>query len=169
MTNWLRSLRGAIGMGVTWAVGWAIGGVLIGVASILTPWLPWEAFFRVFDAPLPAFAVPGFFGGVLFSLVLRVAGRHRSFDELSLPRFAFWGAVGGVLLSLVPAAMVAVGLASIGEGALGIWQFTAVIIGPLTLFSAASAAGSLILARRAEIPRSNEPAIDRQIARSPDR
>lgn len=46
--------------------------------------------------------------------MLGIAERRRRFDELSLPRFAAWGAVGGVLLSLVPAAMVAVGLASIG-------------------------------------------------------
>jgi hypothetical protein len=139
-------------MGLTWAAGWAIGGLLIGVASVLTPWLPWQAFFSVFDAPRPALAVPGFFGGVLFSTVLRIAGRHRGFDELSLPRFMAWGALGGVLLSLIPATMVGIGLASIGKGALGIWQFTAVIIGPLTLLSAGSAAGSLILARRAERP-----------------
>ena len=77
MGSWLRRLRGAIGMGVTWAVGWALFGVTIGVLSILTPWLPWGLFFAVFDAPLPALAVPGFVGGTIFSLVLGVAGRRR--------------------------------------------------------------------------------------------
>jgi len=28
MTTWLRRLRGAVGMGVTWAVAWAVAGVL---------------------------------------------------------------------------------------------------------------------------------------------
>lgn len=150
MKRWLRRIRGAVGMGLTWAVGWALTGLLIGVASILLPGLPWDAFFEVFDAPLPAMAVPGFFGGALFSVVLGIAGRRRRFDELSLPRFAVWGGIGGMLLGLLPAAMVAVGVATIGRQGLGLWQFTAVISGPLVLLSAASAAGSLLLARRAE-------------------
>ena len=147
MKKWLRRIRGAVAMGLTWAVGWALFGLLIGVASILLPWLPWELFFDVFDAPLPALAIPGFIGGVLFSTVLGIAGRRRRFDELSLPRFGFCGAVGGVLLSLVPAAMVAVGLASAN---VDLWLFTAVIMGPMTLLSAVSASGSLMLARKAE-------------------
>ena len=105
MRKWLERVRGALGMGITWAVGWALFGVLIGVASLILPGLPWHYFFDVFDAPLPALAVPGFFGGVLFSTVLGVAGRRRRFDELSLPGVAAWGALGGMLLSLLPAAM----------------------------------------------------------------
>jgi hypothetical protein len=150
MKNWLRRIRGAVGMGLTWAVGWALAGVLIGVTSILLPGLPWDSFFDVFDAPLPALAIPGFVGGVLFSTVLGIAGRRRRFDELSLPRFAAWGAVGGLLLSLVPAAMVAVGLASLGRPDLGLWQITAAISGPLIVLSAVSASGTLMLARMAE-------------------
>jgi hypothetical protein len=137
-------------MALSWAAGWALFGLLIGVASKLLPGLPWHYFFDVFDAPLPALAVPGFVGGALFSTVLGIAGRGRRFDELSLPRFAAWGAVGGVLLSLVPAAMVTVGLATFRAGALGLWQLTAVVSGPLALLGAASASGSLLLARRAE-------------------
>lgn len=150
MTTWLRRIRGAVGMGLSWAVGWALFGLTIGVASKLLPFLPWHYFFDIFDAPLPALAMPGFIGGALFSTVLGVAGRRRRFDELSLPRFAAWGAVGGLLLGLVPAAMVTVGLATMGDGALGLWQLTAVVSGPLALLGAASASGSLLLARRAE-------------------
>jgi len=150
MKNWLRRLRGAVGMGLTWAAGWAIVGLLIGVTSILLPGLPWDSFFEFFDAPLPALAVPGFVGGALFSIVLGVAARRRRFDELSLPRFAAWGALGGFLLSLVPATMVAVGLATLNRPDTGLWQITAVIAVPFTLLSAASAAGSLLLARKAE-------------------
>jgi len=150
MPGWLRRMRGMIGTGLTWALGWAVGGVLLGVSSILLPWLPWDGFFRIFDAPLPALAVPGFFGGMLFSVLLGIAGRNRRFDELSLPRFAAWGAAGGVLLSLLPAALVLLGLASTEGGSLGLWQLTAVIVAPLTLLSAASAAGSLWFARRSE-------------------
>jgi hypothetical protein len=156
MKRWLKRARGALGMGLTWAVGWAIFGLLIGVSSILLPFLPWERFFEVFDAPLPALAVPGFFGGVIFSFVLGIAGRRRRFDELSLPRFAAWGAVGGLLLSLVPAAMVAVGLAHLGRPDFGLWSVTASISGPLILLSTLSASGSLMLARLAQGRRVSE-------------
>lgn len=147
--NWFRRIRGAVGMGVTWAIGWALFGILIGVTSKILPGLPWDSFFNVFDAPLPALAVPGFFGGVLFSIVLGVAGRHRKFSELSLRRFAAWGAVGGLMLALVPDAMVVAGLATIGPK-FGVGQLTALIAAPLTILCAASASGSLLLARRAE-------------------
>jgi hypothetical protein len=148
--RWLKRVRGAIGMGLTWAVGWALTGLAIGVASKLLPGLPiWDPFFRAFDAPLPALAVPGFVGGVLFSFVLGIAGRRRKFSDLSLGRFAAWGTLGGVLLSLVPATLAALGLATLREG-LGVWQLTAVIGVPLTILSAASACGSLVLARKSE-------------------
>jgi hypothetical protein len=150
MKKWLTRARGALGMGLTWAVGWALFGLLIGVSSILIPFLPWERFFEVFDAPLPALAVPGFVGGVIFSVVLGIAGRRRRFDELSLPRFAAWGAVGGLLLSLVPATMVGVGLAHLGRPDFGVGAITATISGPLILLSALSASGSLMLARLAQ-------------------
>jgi hypothetical protein len=150
MKKWLRRIRGAVGMGLTWAVGWALGGLLIGVTSKLLPGLPWDLFFEFFDAPLPALAIPGFVGGVLFSMVLGIAGQRRRFDELSLPRFTAWGAVGGLLLSLAPAAVVAVGLGSSEGSKYDLWQITAAISGPFILFSALSAAGSLTLARRSE-------------------
>ena len=148
MNKWVKRIRGMLGMGLTWAAGWALFGLLIGVSSLLLPGL-FDPFFRVFDAPLPALGVPGFFGGALFSIVLGIAGRRRKFSELSLPRFAAWGAVGGVLLSLVPAAMSAVGLLTTASEGPSIWEFTSVIIGPLTLLSAISASASLLLARRA--------------------
>jgi hypothetical protein len=150
MKKWLRRIRGAVGMGLTWAAGWALGGVLIGVSSILLPGLPWDSFFEVFDAPLPALAIPGFVGGALFSLVLGIAGRRRRFHELSLPRFAAWGAVGGLLLTLFPFALVAVGLASTEGGRFDAWHIIAVISGPFIFLSALSAAGSLMLARMGE-------------------
>ena len=147
MKKWLRRIRGAVGMGLTWAAGWALVGVLIGVTSILLPGLPWDLFFEVFDAPLPALAIPGFVGGAFFSTVLGIAGGRLRFDELSLPRFGAWGAVAGLLLALFPAAMVAVGFASAN---VDLWLNTAIVIGPLALLCAVSASGSLMLARMAE-------------------
>ena len=150
MRKWLGRARGSIGIGLTWAIGWAIAGLLIGVSSVLLPGLPWAAFFEVFDAPLPALAVPGFFAGLFFSIVLGIAGRRRRFSELSLPRFAAWGAVAGGLLTAFPFALEAVGLASREGSSIGTWQILAAVTGPFVLLSAVSASVTLMLARRAE-------------------
>ena len=140
MKKWLKRIRGAVGMGLTWAAGWAVAGLLIGLASVLLPGLPWDSFFEVFDAPLPALAIPGFVGGALFSIVLAIAGRRHRFNELSVPRFAAWGAIGGLLLILFPFALVAVGLASREGSDVGTWQILSTIGPPFILLSAISAA-----------------------------
>jgi len=150
LKKWLRRLRGAVGMGLTWAAGWALGGLLIGVASILLPGLPWGPFFEVFDAPLPAMAVPGFFAGMFFSTVLGITGRRRRFSELSLPAFAAWGAVGGLMLLAFPFVLVGVGLASTGGSSIHPLKALAMIAPPFMLLSVVSASVTLLLARRAE-------------------
>lgn len=150
MITGLRRLRGAIGMGLAWAFGWAVAGVAIGVSSVLLPMLPWRVFFEVFDAPLPALAIPGFFAGVFFSVVLGIAGRGRRLSELSAGRFAAWGALGGVLLTAFPFALVAVGLASRAGSAIGAGQILAAIAVPFVGLGALSAGVTLRLARRAE-------------------
>jgi hypothetical protein len=137
-------------MGVTWAAAWALAGLALGLASLLLSGLPWETVFQLFDAPLPALALPGFVGGVLFSAVLGVAGRRHRFGALSLPRFTAWGALGGCLLSFVPGLLVAAGLATPGPGSPGIGALTAILVVPLALLGAVSAAGSLALARLGE-------------------
>lgn len=136
MPGWLRRLRGAIGMGVTWAVAWAVAGLAMGIASNILTFLPWDAFFRVFDAPLPALAIPGFISGAIFSVVLGIAGRRRRFDQISIPWFAALGAVGGLLLGAVAVS---------GGFPAGTLLFTGVL-------AAGSAAGTLALARMGEPP-----------------
>ena len=138
MKKWLRRIRGAVGMGLTWAVGWALVG--FGIEVIHNVWPnPLGSLVDIWPAAL---AYPAFLGGLVFSTVLGIAGRRRRFDELSLPRFAAWGALGGLLLGLFPAALVAVGAASVAEAT--------AIVGAVTLLSAVSASGSLMLARMAE-------------------
>ncbi len=72
------------------------------------------------------YAGMGLIGGGAFSVF------RRRFDEMSLPRFAAWGAAGGLLLSVLfgPETLVTL---SIG-----------------TLLGAGSAAGSMVLVRRAD-------------------
>ncbi|HEX2208133.1 MAG TPA: hypothetical protein VHG93_10665 [Longimicrobium sp.] len=136
MKKGLRRIRGAIGMGLTWAVVWAPVAVLIGM--FVDP-------DGSMDEMWPAIgAYPGFLGGVVFSVVLAIAARRRGLDELSLSRVAAWGAAAGLLVGVLPF--------TIGEPTTErpLWLLAGVVIGSITLLSAVSAAGSLALARMAE-------------------
>jgi len=97
------------------------------------------------DAPFPLmFGAFGFIAGVIFSGVLGLVEGRRRFDQMSLPRFAAWGAAGGFLLSAT--FVLAVSLA--GDPTF-LWNL--VLVGPaFAVAAAASAAGSLALARRAQ-------------------
>jgi len=138
MKKWLKRLRGAIGMGLTWAAAWGGAGAIVMLEFLLvTGSRP--------DAPFPLmFGAFGFVAGVIFSGVLGLVEGRRRFDQMSLPRFAAWGAAGGFLLSAT--FVLAVSLA--GDPA---FLLNLVVVGPVFAVAAAgSAAGSLALARRAQ-------------------
>ena len=129
MRKWLRRIRGAIGMGFTWAAAWfAVG------------FVPrWVFGFNAGDLPFPLlFGALGFIAGVIFSGLLVLTEGRRRFDQMSLPRFAGWGAVGGLLLS----ALFVRG-ASLG------WGEVLTISTTFALACAVCATGSLAVARRA--------------------
>jgi hypothetical protein len=122
-------LRGAIGMGLTWAVAWFGAGMILG--RIIGPIDD--------DVPLPiVFGMFGFMSGVAFSGVLKLVAGRRRFDELSLGSFSGWGALGGLLVSALLAATA-------GPGGQPL-----IVIPAFALTGAASAAGTLLLARKAE-------------------
>jgi hypothetical protein len=131
MKKWLRRIRGAIGMGLTWAAAWFGAGI----ALLLV------VGFGAADVPFPLFfALLGFLAGVTFSGFLGVFAGRRRFDQMSIPRFAVWGGAGGLVVSVALALATGLG----GE---------LLIVGPiLALSGAACAAGSLALARKAEDP-----------------
>jgi hypothetical protein len=134
--KWLRYIRGAVGMGLTWAVVWAPIAVLVGLlvdpdGSMDEMWVAIGAY-------------PGFLGGVVFSAILAIAARRRTLGDLSLSRVAAWGAVAGLLVGVLPF--------TIREPTTErpLWLLALVVVGSLTVLSGASAAGSLALARMAE-------------------
>ena len=133
MKNWGRRIRGAIGMGLTWAAAGFIAGTLLARLSSFDVDLPFALLF----APL------GFLVGIIFSGILMVIEGGRGFDRMSLARFAGWGAVSGLLLS----GIFVVGAAWRGEA---LWREFLVFGPALAMAGAACAAGSLALARRAE-------------------
>ncbi|MFN8669589.1 MAG: hypothetical protein U0164_20545 [Gemmatimonadaceae bacterium] len=131
MQSLMRRVRGALGMGVIWGVaGAAIGGVLELIDNILPGALP---FISRVDMWPQTLAIPGFMGGVIFALVLMIAGGRRRFDELSIPRFAAWGALAGLVL-----------------GSIGVSNgLPLYVLGITALGGAVAASGALSLARRA--------------------
>ena len=136
MKPWLRRIRGAIGMGFTWAVAGAVAGTIISLGFLMrTGSRP--------DAPFPIMlGALGFVAGVAFSGVLRLVEGRRRFDQMSLPRFAAWGAAVGFALS-------ATFFLAVSRGDPSFLRYF-VAVGPVAAVVAAGcAAGSLALARRA--------------------
>lgn len=145
MKKWLKPIRAAFKMGLTWAAGWALVGFAIELVHNAWP-NPLGSMVDIWPAAL---AGPAFISGLLFSSLLRMAARRRRFEELSLPGFAVLGGAAGALVPMVPAIMVAVDFASI-HGPYTMWQVFGPMLAPCALLGAASAAGSLVLARKAE-------------------
>jgi hypothetical protein len=133
MKHWWRRIRAAIGMGLTWGAAWFGAGLLLARVPGFYSDLPFALLF----APL------GFVTGIIFSGILVVVERRRSFDRVSLSRFATWGAVSGLLLS----GIFVVGAALRGAS---VWGEFLLFGPPLAMASAVCAAGSLALARRAD-------------------
>lgn len=142
MRGWLRRIRGAIGIGVTWALGWAPVGAIVGWLTGLALGFPLAVIATNYGV---MFGVVGFVGGTIFSSVVRIAEGRRSFEQLSMRRFLAWGAVGGLVLGGLS---VSLGLLGAGANALG-----AVIAGVTTLLGTGSAAGTLAIARAGDGPR----------------
>lgn len=134
MTNLLRRIRGALGMGLIWAIAWGgVGGAVM--ETIIDP------HGQIADIWPAILGLPAFLGGVIFSLVLGFAERRRRFDELSIPRFGAWGGVAGLVVGAVPVALGA------GSDELPMLLRALSIMGPLGFMGGISAAGSLALAR----------------------
>ena len=128
MKTWMRRIRAAAGIRLTWALAWfGAGMVLLFIVG-----------FGAADVPFPLFfGFLGFLAGATFSAILGAVAGKRKFGEMSLPRFAGWGAAGGLLLSGI------VNLAA-GPGNL-------LVLAPVfALAGGISAAGTLALARRSE-------------------
>lgn len=130
MKTWLRKLRGAIGLGLTWGLSWFAAGMVL--LLIVGP--------DAADVPFPmGFGLLGFLAGVTFSGILGLVAGRRRFEELSVTQFAIWGGGAGVLFA---------GLFT-GVAQLGLRGF--MVLGPvLGVAGAACAAGTLALARLAE-------------------
>jgi hypothetical protein len=134
-------------MGLIWGVAWSAAGALLARVPGFYSDLPFPLLF----APL------GFVTGIIFSGILVGIEGRRGFERASLSRFAGWGAASGLLLSGI------VVFAAALRG--GDWWGEFLLFGPpLAMAGAVCAAGSLAIARRAELREvpgdSGHPAMD---------
>ena len=118
MKKWMSGIRGSVLMIVLWVISWGVG--FGGIMEMVDP------NGEIQDVWPTLLAIPGFIGGVVFSMLLVIAERGHGFDEISLARFALWGAVTGLVLGVltIPAEVGdvspgAVGMIGIGT-ALGV-------------------------------------------------
>ena len=134
MKGLLRRLRGIIGTGLTWAVGWMglIGLVVFPVLALLGN--PIFSNIGLYLTNVFIVGVGGFIAGGGFAVVLGVLERHKKLEDLSSWRMGIWGALGGLVFA---AALVEVSPLSLIISA---------------VLGAGSAAGSLALAKRAKDP-----------------
>lgn len=136
MSRLLRIIRGMIGTGLIFGAGVGVVGSMLGLLGLLLGKFSWNDLRMVARV-----SVVAFFVGVVFSGVLAITARGRVFDRLSLRYVTALGAGGGLLYFLLIAAL---------NGA-RVWSASAAI-GNLTiliLMGAGSAAGMLIVARKA--------------------
>ena len=132
MKKWMKRIRAAIALGLTWGAAWFGAGMLLLLVVGLD----------AADVPFPLFfGLLGFLSGAAFSGLLGVLGRRRRFDEMSLPAFAAWGALGGLVVCGIVALTAGPGADLLVAGTV------------FALAGAISAAGTLVLARRAEEPK----------------
>jgi len=132
---WIRRAGRAVLTGLLWAMAWSPIGPIIGYivdrdGKMDEPWIAVGVF-------------PAFMSGLIFCAVLAIAERGRRFDELSLARIVRWGALSGALVGALPFA-----LGDTGGKPIPLWLFGFPLY--VGLLSASSAAGNLLLARKAE-------------------
>ena len=129
MRKWLSGVRGTILMILIWTVGWGLG--FGGLMELYDP------AGEIGDVWPTALAIPGFVGGIVFSALLWISERGRSFNEVALARFAAWAVVTGLVLGVLT---IPAKVGDVSPGAAG-------MIGIATVLSTVAAIGSAVFFR----------------------
>lgn len=161
MPRWKRVIRGMIGTGMAFAFIGGLVSTTAAFAALVFGELHWREVLQVGGRV----SVVSFIVGVVFSGVLAVVARGRTFDRLSLRYVAAVGAGGGLIYFLL-----------IALNAYQVWTPEDAIRNLVVLLcmGAGAAVGTMLLARRAgralnaaeEIPALGEGTAERAIATS---
>jgi hypothetical protein len=143
----LRKLRGILGTGISWAIGWSILGTAVHwslavLGLVGNPNMMVEPFM---------YGLMGFYGGCVFGGVLSLMEGRRSLADLHLGKIAVWGALAGLLVPVVYHLL---------GGGEGLEWFRYILTSPdswlspaiIPLLGAASAAGMTAVARSGSDP-----------------
>jgi MFS family permease len=154
--NRFQGLRAVLRNAVTWGAAWAVaGGALVTTISLFDPSPGIESLLERLGLAILSgiawgvrFGLAGAVIGTVFASVIRLGYRGRRLADINPVRFAMLGAVvGGVGVPLYLQTMnVLTGGGMISWGLVtddALWA---------TVFGAAAAAGSILLARRADAP-----------------
>lgn len=116
MGGFMKKVRGILGTGISWAVGWTGAGVAL------------HALFRAFDyagfigitllGDVAIHAAMGFLGGAIFATGFVLTEGGRRLGDLRLGGGAVWGAVAGLL---APTLVLMLGFGSTWGALTGIW------------------------------------------------
>lgn len=129
MKKWMSGIRGTVVVIVLWVIGWGLG--FGGIMELIDP----DG--KIQDVWPTVLAIPGFIGGIVFSALLLIAERRRSFDDVPLARFALWGAVTGIVLGVLT---IPAEVGDVSPGAAG-------MIGIATTLGLVAAIGSAVFFR----------------------
>jgi hypothetical protein len=130
--QWLRRVRGAVLLGLTWAVVWAPIAVVIGT-QIVDPDNSMDEMWVAIGA------YPGFLCGVVFCALLGLVQARCRLEDVTLARAATLGALSGIAVGALPFL--------IGTYNPEFALTRPVIVGSFTLLGALSAVGSALVAR----------------------
>ena len=109
--NFLRRLRGLVGISLTWAVLWVPLGWLASVVDAVARGRPVEA---LFWSDVRTLMTIGAICGFLFGMVLAAAAKRKTFEQLTLGRTALWGVAAGMVIPGVFAVFNGIGAALSG-------------------------------------------------------
>ena len=96
MPRWLRVMRGMIGTGLTFGAAVGVVSATVGTGALIAGEQSWIDLLRM----VGKLSVVASLVGVVYSGVLAITARRRSFDTLSLPFVTAVGAGGGLLYFL---------------------------------------------------------------------
>ena len=134
MNEWSGRIRAAVGLGLLWGAVWTAVGALMRRAD------PSSALERVWLGPAIGWT-PGLLAGVLFSVMLGIAANRRGLDETSIAIVLACGAMAGLLVGMLPFAI------NQPPSEAALWLVALVVMGSMAVLGAASAAGSVAIAR----------------------
>lgn len=134
------SIGGVVTLSLFWMLVWAAPGMVIEAIDNIAPGA--HGFTRQIDMWPQTLGLPGFIGGVGFSVLLLVTEGRRRFAELSVARSGAWGAVAGLLVWALVVWVMDTGLSDP-------WQLPTALAAVATVLGAASGVGSPLLFRYA--------------------